>query len=75
MALANEFCSKIVNEPGSTRCGDIMERQFGRRFDMIFYKKSQSPIEAICAIILLYIDFAVCLFFRPLAKNAIGWAL
>ena len=34
MALASDFCSRIVNELGSTRCGDIMERQFGRRFDL-----------------------------------------
>ena len=34
MALSNEFCSRFVGELGSTRCGDIMERQFGRRFDL-----------------------------------------
>ena len=32
MALANDFCSRFVTELGSTRCGDIMQRQFGRRF-------------------------------------------
>lgn len=34
MTLANAFCSRIEKELGSTRCGDIMEKQFGRRFDL-----------------------------------------
>jgi hypothetical protein len=32
MALANDFCSRVEKEIGSTRCGDLMEKQFGRRF-------------------------------------------
>ena len=34
IALARDFCTKVGAELGSTRCGDIMERQFGRRFDL-----------------------------------------
>jgi C_GCAxxG_C_C family probable redox protein len=34
MLHAKDFCSKVAQELGSTRCGEIMERQFGRRFDL-----------------------------------------
>ena len=34
MLCAKEFCSRVVQELGSTRCGEIMERQFGKRFDL-----------------------------------------
>jgi C_GCAxxG_C_C family probable redox protein len=34
LELANDFCSRFVEELGSTRCGDIMEKQFGRSFDL-----------------------------------------
>ena len=34
LTIADEFCSRFEKEMGSTRCGDIMERQFGRRFNL-----------------------------------------
>lgn len=34
MKLANTFCSRFAERMGSTRCGDVMQKQFGRRFDL-----------------------------------------
>ncbi|MCL4177474.1 MAG: C-GCAxxG-C-C family protein [Verrucomicrobia bacterium] len=34
LAPAREFCARFVREQGSTQCGDLLEKHFGRRFDL-----------------------------------------
>ena len=44
--LGHRFSSTVREELGSTRCGDIMERQFGRRFDLTDPAQMQQFAEA-----------------------------
>ena len=44
--VGNRFSSAVREELGSTRCGDIMERQFGRRFDLTDAAQKQQFTEA-----------------------------
>ena len=46
LRLAGDFHSRVEQELGSSRCGDIMERQLGRRFDLRDPAQRQEYAEA-----------------------------
>ena len=43
---AHQFCPAVRRELGSTRCGDILERRLGRRFDLFDPSERRQYLDA-----------------------------